>query len=439
MNQPTPARRQFVQSAAGALTTSIFTGNIRGANDRISAGFIGVGTRGKQLMSYAMAQPGLAVAAVCDVKQDAREAAYAKAAAQGHQPKKVKDFRDVVADKSIDVAVIATPEHWHAYLTIEACKAGKDVYVEKPLCAGIDEGLKMVAAARRYNRIVSSGTWQRAGDHFQRAVEMVQSGRLGKLFLARTFNYFWKPPAGDGNPPDSEPPAGIDWDMWLGPAPKRPYNFARAAYGSYRKYWDYGGGVMTDWGVHWIDIVQMALGEAMPLAASGFGGKFWFQDDRDVPDTLQVAFQYPNNVLATFETRAGNAQTLFKASMPVPPGRDQGIVFHASKATMILDRDGYRIIPERKSDLKEEENRSRGSEATALKQWTEFYGCLRTRQRPVSDVEKTFRSTTACILGNAAVRSGQTVHFDSEKFTAREPEARKYLTRQHRPPWELSV
>jgi predicted dehydrogenase len=274
---------------------------------------------------------------------------------KGHKPRVYKDFREVFADRSVDVVCIATPDHWHAYMMVEACKAGKDVYVEKPLCAGVNEGQKMVEAARKYNRIVEAGTLQRSMSHFLEAVELIKTGKLGKLFHIRAFNYFSKPAAGDGNPPDSDPPPGLDWDRWQGPAPARPYNSARAAYGSYRKYWDYGGGVMTDWGVHWMDIVQLAQGEAMPIAAAGFGGKYWYTDNRDVPDTLHVTFEYPNNVLAVFETRAGNAQSLGAAHRFTPPGKHEGIFFHASKGTMFLDRSGYKIIPEPKSDLKEEE------------------------------------------------------------------------------------
>lgn len=431
MQTSPPERRAFLKSTGTGVAALVLSGNVKGANDRINAAFIGVGVRGKRLMEHAMSVPTLRVAAVCDVKQDAREKAVALAEKEGHKPKAFADFREVLADKSIDILTIATPDHWHAYLTIEACKGGKDVYVEKPLCAGINEGLKMVEAARKYNRVVETGTWQRASDHFQQAAKSVREGRLGKLFLARTFNYFWRPPEGDGNPPDSAPPPGIDWELWVGPAPKRPYNRARAEYGSYRKYWDYGGGVMTDWGVHWIDIVQMALNESMPTSAAAFGGKLWYRDSRDVPDTLQVTFEYPGDVLAVFETRAGNQQSLF--------GKDQGIVFYASKGTMVLDRQGYQVIPEPKSDLPPAEVKAPTITDIVNKQWREFLQRVRTRQRTSSDIETCFRSTSACILGNAALRSGLRVHWDAANSTTREPEARRYLTREHRPPWKLSV
>ena len=424
-------RRAFLKSAGSGAAGLFLSSRAKGANSRIRAAFIGTGVRGKRLMEHAMSVPELQVAAVCDVKQDAREKAAALAEKEGHKPKVVADFRDILADRSIDVVTVATPDHWHAYMTVEACKAGKDVYVEKPVCVGVNEGIKMVEAARKHGRVVETGTWQRAADHFQQAARLVREGALGKLFLARTFNYFSRPPEGDGNPPDSAPPPGIDWDLWLGPAPQRPYNRARAEYGSYRKYWDYGGGVMTDWGVHWIDIVQMALNETMPVGTAGFGGKFWYRDGRDVPDTLQVTFEYPGGVLAVFETRAGNQQSLF--------GKDQGIVFYASKGTMVLDRQGYRIIPEPKSGVEPAEVKAPSITDIVNSQWREFLAAVRTRRRTCADIENCFKSTSACILGNAALRSGLRVHWDSAGFTAREAEARRFLMREYRAPWKLSV
>src|SRR5581483_9206884 len=217
-------RRDFLTATGAALTTSLFTGNAKGANDRISAAFIGVGRMGQSNLGFAMKQPGLQVAAICDVYQPNLERAVAAARKGGHQPREVKDFREILADKSIDVVNISTPDHWHAYITIEACKAGKDVYVEKPVCVAIEEGEKMVQAARKYGRVVQAGTMQRSALHFQKACELVRSGALGKVDFVRTWNYGSMPPEGIGNPPDEKPPAGLDWDMWLGPAPEHQYN-----------------------------------------------------------------------------------------------------------------------------------------------------------------------------------------------------------------------
>ena len=194
-------RRTFVTSAAAALTSQIFTGAVRGANDRISVAFIGLGKMGRDNLRFAMRQPNVEAVAVCDVYD--RNRSWAVDLTHGHA-RAVHDFREILADKSIDAVCIATPDHWHAYMTVEACKAGKDVYVEKPVSTTIEEASKMVAAARKYNRVVQAGTMQRSAAHFQKAVEIVRSGELGKITFVRTWNYGHSAPEGIGNPPDSD-------------------------------------------------------------------------------------------------------------------------------------------------------------------------------------------------------------------------------------------
>ncbi|MCP5112495.1 MAG: Gfo/Idh/MocA family oxidoreductase, partial [bacterium] len=210
---------------------------------------------GSENLKAAMNRPEVAVAAVCDVYQPHLERAGALARRGGHQPKEVADFRELLSDKSIDAICISTPDHWHPYITVEACKAGKDVYVEKPACVAIDEGLTMIAAARKYDRVVQGGTWQRSGEHFQKACQMVRDGTLGKVAHCRTWIYNNSPREGIGNPPDGTPPAGLDWDLWLGPAPARPFNPNRFGvfpkqYSHFRHFWDYAGGQLTDSGIH---------------------------------------------------------------------------------------------------------------------------------------------------------------------------------------------
>ncbi|MCL4853116.1 MAG: Gfo/Idh/MocA family oxidoreductase, partial [Bryobacteraceae bacterium] len=244
----TANRRDFCKTAgAAALTTSLFTGNIKGANDKITVGYIGMGRMGMANLGISMKNPAIQPVAVCDVYQPHLEKAEALARRDGHQAKGYSDFREIIADKSIDVVCISTPEHWHPYMTIEACKAGKDVYVEKPLCVYVEEGQKMVEAARKYKRVVQAGTMQRSGVHFQKAVEIVKSGELGDITFCRTWQAGLTKQEGWGNPPDGEPPAGLDWDMWLGPAPKRRFNANRwgvrpDAFSTFRYFWDYAGG-----------------------------------------------------------------------------------------------------------------------------------------------------------------------------------------------------
>lgn len=422
-------RRDFLKSASAALTTSIFTGNVKGANDRIALGVIGPGARGLLDMQTAMAQPGVDVVAVCDVYQPNLE----KAVAANPKAKAVRDFREILADKSVDAVCIATPDHWHAYMTVEACKAGKDVYVEKPICCTVEEGRKMVEAARKYNRVVQAGTQQRSGIHFQKAAEMVRGGQLGKITFCRTWNYSNRGVDGIGNPPDANPPSDLDWDMWLGPAPKRPFNANRfgvndKSFSYFRWFWDYAGGMMTDWGIHLLDIVQMAFDETAPTSITALGGKYFIQDNRETPDTLQVTYEYPG-FAATYENRNGNAQSLFN--------HNYGILFHGTKGTLFVDRSRYQLIPEPGSDLKPVEEKSSNNQTTA--HWANFVDCIRTRKRPVSDIEIGHRSTTTALLGNVALRSKLRIDWDSKAETTAQADARKYLHREYRKPWKLEV
>ena len=439
-------RREFLKAAGAALTTSIFTGNVRGANDRLRIAFIGTGRMGTSSLETAVNMPGVEVPVVCDVYQPNLEKAVAASArgAKGapgvRSPAKgITDFREVLADKSIDAVNISTPDHWHAYMTVEACKNGKDVYVEKPISVTIDEGRKMVQAARKYDRVVQVGTWQRSGLHFQKAVEIVTSGRLGKVTFVRTFNYGHQPQEGIGNPPDSAPPAGLDWNMWLGPAPARPFNPNRFGvdpkeFSRFRWFWDYAGGMMTDWGIHLLDIVQMAFNETEPTAITGLGGKFYLKDDRETPDTLQVTYEYPNGMIATYENRECNAQSMFK--------HDYGILFHGTEGTLFVDRAGYELVPEKGSalaaSLSEAEEEKRGNDAFSA-HWQNFIDCIKTRKRPVSDIEIGHHSTTTAILGNMAYRSKLRLDWDAEHETTIQPEPRHMLKREYRKPWKLEV
>jgi predicted dehydrogenase len=426
-------RRDFLKStAAAALTTQIFTGNLRGANDRVSAAFIGMGKMGRSNLSVAMKQENLVVSAVCDIFD--RNLNLAVEATKG-QAKGVRDFREILADKSIDVICISTPDHWHAYMTVEACKAGKDVYVEKPISVTVDEGVKMVQAARKYKRVVQAGTMQRSAVHFEKAAEIVRSGQLGKVSFVRTWNYGHSSPAGIGNPPDADPPAGFDWDMWLGPAPRRAFNENRLGidpedkyFSRFRWFWDYAGGMMTDWGVHWLDIVQWAFNEQMPTSIGAMGGKFYVNDNRETPDTLQVTYEYPG-FIAVYENREGNGQSMFE--------KGGGILFHGDRGTMFVDRSEYRVIPEKGSSLEASEMKSTGG--GNREHWANFLDCVRTRQQPTSDIEKCQHSTTTCLLGNVALRSNLRLDFDPQKWTVAQAEAKKYLSREYRKPWKLVV
>lgn len=421
-------RRDFLKTGAVALGASLLPGRALGASDRIRASFIGMGRMGTDNLRYAMKQPNVEVVHVCDVYQPHLDRAVSISSAKGEA-----DFRRILDDKSVDVVCISTPDHWHAYMTVEACKAGKDVYVEKPICVAVSEGRKMVQAARRYNRVVQAGTMQRSGDHFQKACELVRGGGIGKVTFVRTWNYGNMEPRGIGTPPDSDPPAGLNWDMWLGPAPKRPFNANRFgvdpnAFSHFRWFWDYAGGMMTDWGIHLLDIVQMAFNEAAPTAVTALGGKYFIQDNRETPDTLQVTYEYPGFIV-TYENRLGNAQSMFK--------QGYGILFHGEQATMFVDRTCYRVFPEKSKDPAPIEVKS--ANQSNMAHWADFLECVRTRRKPVSDIEIGHKSTATALLGNVALRSRRRVDWDAGHETTEQAEARQYLRREHRAPWKLEI
>ncbi|MFN7925346.1 MAG: Gfo/Idh/MocA family oxidoreductase [Bryobacteraceae bacterium] len=424
-------RRDFLKTATtAALTTSLFTGNVKGANDRVRAAFIGMGRMGRGNLGAAMKQDNLEVVAVCDVYKPHLEKAVELTKGQA---KGIKDFREILADKSVDVVCISTPDHWHPYMTIEACKAGKDVYVEKPICVTVDEGAKMVQAAHKYKRVVQAGTMQRSGDHFRKAAEIVRSGEIGQVTFVRTWNYGLMKKEGIGNPTDTKPPADLDWEMWLGPAPMREFNANRFgvdpnAFSHFRWFWDYAGGMMTDWGIHLLDIVQMAFNEVMPTSITALGGKYRLTDNRETPDTLQVTYEYPG-FIATYENRYGNNNSMFD--------KGYGILFHGDKGTLFVDRSLYKLIPEKGSEVQETEVKS-GNNANVA-HWANFLDCVKTRQKPNSDIEYCQRSSTTCILGNVSLRSKMRLDWDAKRWTTVQSEPRKFLSREERKPWRLSV
>jgi len=435
MAQDSP-RREFLKTAGGAaLTASLFTGNLRGANDKPNIAFIGCGRMGSSNIDFAAKTGGVEIVAVCDVYQPALERAEAQARRLGFNGVKGhRDFREILADKSIDAVAIATPDHWHAYITVEACKAGKDVWCEKPACVYVEEGQKMVEAARKYKRVVQAGTMQRSGGFFQKARAIVKSGDLGDITFCNTFQAGTTNRDGYGNPPDSDPPAGLDWDLWLGPAPKRPFNANRWGVGpdrwsTFRYFWDYAGGAMTDWGVHLLDIVQFAFDEAMPVSISAQGGKFYVKDNLETPDTMLATYRYPG-FLGAYESRTANPFPYYEHTY--------GTAFHGTEATLMVNRDGYWIWPVAKGKEPVAET-SRELADMNVPHWKNFLECLRTRQKPVSDIETCVRSTTTCLLANLALRHGVTLEWDEAAFTVKQRDIKPFLKARYRSPWKLEV
>lgn len=454
-------RRRFVSaSAIGMLGASTPLGSAapKNANDRIVTAFIGVGGMGRINLRDFMLMEDVSVAAVCDLWEHNRNLAEKMTEKQPEgKARAFSDFRAVLDLKDVDVVVVSTPDHWHALPTILACQAGKDVYVEKPLAHNIYEGRKMVEAARRHHRVVQMGTQQRSGKHYQEVFQLIQAGKIGKVSFVTTWNYENESPSGIGNPPDGNPPPGMDWDMYLGAAPKKPFNPNRFI-SHFRWFWDYAGGMMTDWGTHHIDSVHAAMGVNAPLTISAAGGKYSLKDNRETPDTLMVTYEYPGFIL-TYTHRALNDRGC--------QNRSYGIEFYGTDATLFLDRSGYEIYPETRisegepvppylMQLKTAEDppqvwsRKRsmkmgrsplivgeGSDQH-ISHVRNFLDCVKSRQKPFSDVEAGHSSTAAAHLGNIALHTRRKILWDAEKERIiSDPEANRFLSREFRKPWEV--
>jgi predicted dehydrogenase len=426
-------RRSFIKGGIATGITVAASKKILGANDRIRVGVIGLGREGRGVMRAFARNTDVEIAAICDVYEPQLGVAIKEGKLEGVPT--FKDFRQLLDIKDIDAVLIATPDHWHALNLIMACQANKDVYVEKPISVTVDEGRKMVQAARKYNRIVQVGTQQRSGDHYQKAAELVRNGEIGKVTSVHSWNYGNSAPAGIGTPADANPPEGLDWDLWLGPAPLRPFNSNRFGvhpdrWSTFRYFWDYAGGMMTDWGVHHLDIVQMVMGVDAPLAVSAHGGKYVLTDNRDTPDTLTVTYEYPG-FLCTYENREGNAQPI--------DGHGYGITFYGTQATLFIDREYFEIGPE-KGGKGTEPQRVRGKNKQGEEHVRNFLDCVKTRKLPICDIEIGHRSTTTSLLGNVALRSRRRIEWNAklEKLEGDQAGAR-YLSREYRKPWKLSV
>ncbi len=441
-------RRDFIKkAAAGAVSAGVAIpalgqGKRVSANDKVIVGVVGTGRMGRGDLSDFAKQPEVEIAAVCDVYKPNLDLGLADTKGKAET---YTDFRHVLDRKDIDVIIVGTPDHWHPLVMVEACKAGKDVYVEKPISHTVDEGKVMVEAARKYKRVVQVGTQQRSGIHFQRAVKLVQDGFIGKVSFVRTWNYSNQYPEGIGHPADSAPPSTLDWDFWLGPAPKVPFNWNRFGVGdrwsTFRYFWDYAGGFMTDWGVHLIDIVQWAMKVKGPNVVTALGGKFYLRDNAETPDTFQVTYQYDNpKFVCVYENRWDNANSMY--------GKGYGIEFHGTDGTLFVDRSGFEVIPEtRKRDGKEVAQTAsmqmKSVNNSHFDHVRNFLDCVKTRQRPISDIEIGHRSTSTCLLGNVAFRSQEQLVWDVERqalaHASSKAKAQRYLTRNYRAPWKLTV
>ncbi len=427
-------RRVFLGGAAAISSAR----GVLGANDRAVIGLIGCGGRGRYVAA-AMADAGATFGATADVflpnAERARE--WAGASATSYQ-----DFRRLLDRKDIDAVLVATPDHWHAGATVLACQAGKDVYVEKPLAHNIREGRAMVAAARRYNRIVQAGTQHRSAPHFREVQRIVQSGELGRVHFVRVWNYMNMAPHGIGREPDSPAPAGLNWDYYLGPAPVVPFNKKRFL-STFRWFRDYAGGYITDFGTHRFDTVHQVMGATAPLKVSAMGGRFYIDDAGQIPDVLQVTYEYPGFILS-YEAclLSGHGVGAGPVRMRYYNARGEwdrphGEAYYGTNGTLVCDRIGYEVFPDAKPESRAAERRQvPAADATKLHA-ANFLECIRARRQPEADVEVGHRSTTVPLLGNIAFDTGRTIRWDAAKEEIiGDTEASRLLGRSARPNWD---
>jgi predicted dehydrogenase len=444
-------RRTFLEHSAAGLAgvaaaatsahalprTALSQDRVAGANRRVRFGLIGCGGMGNGDLRD-MLRAGAQCIALCDVddEQTAKTRATIEKSFNQKPELSTRDFRQVLDRKDIDAVIVATPDHWHALPTVLACQAGKDVYVEKPLALTIGEGRVMVDVARRHKRVVQMGTQQRSATHFAEAVDYVKSGKLGKIRLVKTWAYQdWM-----GNipvVPDSEPPATVDYDMWLGPAPKRPFNKNRFHF-NFRWYYDYSGGLMTDWGAHMIDIANWGMGVKAPRAAASVGGKFGFPDDaEETPDTQQALWEFDGfSMIWEHASAVGQG----------PYMRDHGVAFHGNNGVLVVDRGGWEVLPETETKngrktyrMAGEPRRGSGREDSHLQHVQNFLDCMDSRQPPRSDVEIGHDSMIACHLANIAFRVNRRVSWDAAKEQiVGDADAQKLVTKAYRAPWSLA-
>ncbi len=441
----TLTRRGFVRTTAAAAASAAFSnGSVLGAGERVRVGFIGVGNRGDQVLDAFLEQPDIEIAAVCDLYQPYRDFAVAKC---GSRPEGFGDYRRLLDMKGLDALVINTPDHWHALQTIQACQAGKDVYVEKPLSLCVAEGRKMVEAVRKYGRVCQVGIQRASSPMVNEAVGLIRGGGIGKVTAVRCFHVQNEWPKGIGNPPDEPAPGGLDWDAWLGPAPKVAYNRNRGFY-RFRWFLDYSGGQLTNFGVHYTDTIQRALGQDAPLAVVAMGGKLAIQDNREIPDTLEVLWTYPGGTLVSF--------TQINANAAPAALRPCEIEFRGTKGTLYLYGSGYEVVPDSitpnefpartpidralergyRSGAKPmlEPKQAKGDVNTAA-HVRNFVDCVKSRKTPACDIEAGHRRTSATLIGNVAWKLKAYLEWDRERerFTNNAP-ANQKLRYEYRPP-----
>lgn len=390
---------------------------------------IGCGWWGRNILRYALASGECRIVGLCDVDQNQLAGAAAEVEKlSGDQPKGYPDYRELLEKEKPEIAIIATPDHWHALTAIAAMKAGAHVYVEKPVSHTINEGRAMVKAAREQGRVAQVGTHRRVSPHNMSGMAFLKSGKAGKIGMVRAFVHYG---GGPGQPtPDSEPPKGLDWDMWCGPAPLRPFNKNIHPRG-FRQYLDYANGQLGDWGIHWLDQILWWTEEKYPKTVFSTGGRPIKRDGTDAPDTQVASFQF-ESFTAVWEHRLYAANEAEKHNI--------GCYFYGTEGTFHLGwLDGWTFYPSDKNQpiLHEDAKLEQPDDQNIRALWADLLQSIKTGQRPVCDIEIGHRSTNMALLGLLSLKLGRSVYWDGEKeVILNDPEANQRLGRPYRAPWE---
>ena len=465
MKTPPISRREFINKTGmatagatlGAHSLSAKSLSGKGAADKIRMGFIGVGNRGSQLLDSFMKNPDVEIAAFCDVYEPYitrdRLKVHKRYLEMGRVPrmgegfgpevKRYSDFRNLLAQDDIDAVCIATPDHWHAIQAIQAMEAGKDVYVEKPLTITIKEGRAMVEAQKRTGRVCAVGLNRRGASIYQRLSREIPDGLIGKVSTARAHRISNMFPDGIGRMDPELPPKDLNWDMWLGPRAWRDYQYNIAPY-SFRWWSDYSS-QMGNWGVHYMDVIRWLIGETAPVAVTAHGGKYAVKDDRDIPDTMEVLFEFASGTMVQFSIHEASS------GGGIPGGE---IELNGSKGTLVASQDGYQVIPARPGQFQTWEQLTESVTVDVQGEQThgdlqiredstanlvnDFIECIQTGRKPLCSLEDGHRSTSFAHLANISLAMNMRLEWDAEAERITNSEkANELLHYQYREPWTL--
>lgn len=429
----TNSRRHFLKTVGAGISTGLIAANYRALagtspNERINMGFIGMGGMGTGRLREFLGQDDVNPVAICDVDQSHLDQAIEEVKKRREVTVDgYRDFRDLIERTDIDAVTVTTPDHWHAIPMILACESGKDVFFEKPCAHNIGEGRAMVNAAKKYKRITQMGNHiHNSGDNYRRVVELVRSGNLGKI----TRIHCWKTSnlGGIGNPKDSEPPAELDYNFWLGGAPKHAYNPNRSHF-TFRYFWDYSGGNFIDFWCHITDVPYWALNLTAPLDVSAAGGKFFVDDNTETPDCLDVLYEYPDNLIMAWTV----------SPKGIPGFQHMGSIgcaFQGTEATLVCNYDGHEVWVDGKKAV--DFPRPEKSIPDSPGHIREFLNSIKTREITTCNVEYAHKLTKGGHLGNIAFRVGERIYWDDAKEQVKNnSKANRLVKRKNRRPWKV--